>query len=415
MPSLIQTSQVSRGWHTLCEEQSLWRNLFESQGWEYDRAAMDKYIANVPEEKDYYASSSSNGNNGNGSSNGGKIQPLPIARTSSPLIGKSKWSKLYAINRTSKNASPPATTKHQQYQRRIDHYDPFTDTRFINWKTLYQNRFAIENRWQSGSCKTRMFPPKNVPESDLHGEGIYCIQFDKDKMVTGSRDRTVKVWDMETGRCRLTMTGHTASVLCLQYDAHSVVSGSSDANLLVTDMETGKIKQKLEGHKDSVLSLRLVKEDRIISCSKDRSLRLWNKETGECIRILRGHRAAVNAVQWKDHRVVSASGDRTIKVWDLDNGKCLNTLIGHTRGVACVEFDGKHIVSGSSDQTIKVWNAETGESIFTLFGHTELVRTIQLDPIAKRIISGCYNGHLKIWSLDKGNLIRDLGQATEGR
>jgi WD40 repeat protein len=414
MPSLIQASQVSRAWHTLCEEQSLWRTLFEAEGWEYDREAMNKYIANMPEEEDYHAGSSSNANSNSSSNDSGesvtpgKLQPLPIARTSSPLIGRNKWSRLYALNRNNKLTSPAAP-------QHVDHYDSLTNTRFINWKTLYQNRYAIENRWQSGSCKTHLFPPIYVPDTDLHGEGIYALQFDKHKMVTGSRDHTVKVWDMETGRCKMTLRGHTASVLCLQYDANTIVSGSSDTDLLVTDMETGKIKRKLEGHQDSVLSLRLINEDQIISCSKDRTLRLWNKETGECIRVFRGHRAAVNAVQWKDHRVVSASGDRTIRVWDLNNGECLNTLTGHTRGVACVEFDGKRIVSGSSDQTIKVWNAETGESLFTLFGHTELVRTIQLDPIANRIISGCYNGHLKIWSLDKGNLIRDLGQATEGR
>ncbi|OAD00525.1 hypothetical protein MUCCIDRAFT_147429, partial [Mucor lusitanicus CBS 277.49] len=361
--SLIQASQVSRGWHALCEEQSLWRNLFEQQGWGYDREEMDIYISNIPDEEDYHANSSE-------------------------TLG-------------STNANP--------------HYDPASDTRFINWQALYQNRLKIERRWKNGSCKVRMFPPANCPVSDLHTEGIYCIQFDKDKMVTGSRDRTIKVWDIQTGRCKMTLRGHTGSVLCLQYDAQDVVSGSSDTNLIVTDIETGLVKRTLSGHTDSVLSLRLVNKDQIISCSKDRTLRLWNKHTGEFLRQFNGHRAAVNAVQWHDTRVVSASGDRTVKIWDLNTGACLKTLESHTRGVACVEFDGTFIVSGSSDQTIKVWDASSGECVYTLVGHTELVRTIQLDPVAKRIISGCYNGHLKIWSLDEGRALRDLGQATEGR
>ncbi|CAO0801722.1 unnamed protein product [Mucor circinelloides] len=414
--SLIQASQVSRGWHALCEEQSLWRNLFEQEGWGYDREEMDIYLSNIPDEEDYHANSS-----GGSSGSSGNIAPLPIVRTSSPLIGKSKWSRLY----TMKNR-PVADTKSIRKIKRFTletlsnssinrHYDPVSNTRYINWQTLYQNRLKIERRWKNGSCKVRMFPPSTCPVSDLHTEGIYCIQFDKEKMVTGSRDRTIKIWDIQTGRCKITLRGHTGSVLCLQYDAQDVVSGSSDTNLIVTDIETGSVKRTLSGHTDSVLSLRLVNRDQIISCSKDRTLRLWNKNTGEFIRQFNGHRAAVNAVQWHDNRVVSASGDRTIKIWDLNTGACLKTLESHTRGVACVEFDGTFIVSGSSDQTIKVWDALSGECVYTLVGHTELVRTIQLDPLAKRIISGCYNGHLKIWSLDQGRALRDLGQATEGR
>ncbi|CAO3637573.1 unnamed protein product [Mucor fragilis] len=387
---------------------------------------MDIYISNIPDEEDYHAHSSSGGSNGGGGGGGGSsnntIAPLPIVRTSSPLIGKSKWSRLY----TMKNR-PIADTKSIRKIKRFTletlgagnsnnpHYDPASDTRYIHWQALYQNRLKIEQRWKNGSCKVRMFPPANCPVSDLHTEGIYCIQFDKEKMVTGSRDRTIKIWDIQSGKCKMTLRGHTGSVLCLQYDAQDVVSGSSDTSLIVTDIETGVVKRTLSGHADSVLSLRLVSKDQIISCSKDRTLRLWNKHTGECIRQFNGHRAAVNAVQWHDNRVVSASGDRTIKIWDLNTGACLKTLESHTRGVACVEFDGTFIVSGSSDQTIKVWDATSGECVYTLVGHTELVRTIQLDPVAKRIISGCYNGHLKIWSLDEGRALRDLGQATEGR
>ncbi|CEP11365.1 hypothetical protein [Parasitella parasitica] len=427
LSSLIQASQVSRSWHALCEERSVWRNLFEQQGWGYDREEMDAYLSNTPDEEKYHAQSS-NSSSGGSSNSASHFAPLPLVRTSSPLINSGKWSRIYTLNHR-----PVVDAKSVRKVKRFTlesirsgnanegdtmanpHYDPISDTHYINWQALYQNRLEIERRWKDGSCKLRMFPPANCPVADLHTEGIYCIQFDKQKMVTGSRDRTIKVWDIQTGLCKVTLRGHTGSVLCLQYDRQYVFSGSSDTNLIVTDMETGEVKRTLKGHRDSVLGLRLVKSDQIISCSKDKTLRLWDRETGECVQLFSGHRAAVNAVQWNSNRIVSASGDRTIKIWDLDSGECLKTLESHTRGVACVEFDGSFIVSGSSDQTIKVWDVVSGECVYTLVGHTELVRTIQLDPVAKRIISGCYNGHLKLWSLDEGRALRDLGQATEGR
>lgn len=404
----------------------MWKNLFESQGWLYDKEEMDAYLEETSKEEISYANSSGNHDSATRSKNSDNIiSSIPITRTSSALISPNSLSVLSSLkNRLSPSVQHAQSNKvknktnvlaNRQVISFGDHYNPRTDMRFINWKKLYEKRYMIEQRWLSGQCKMYSFPPLPCPSADLHTEGIYCLQLDKKKMVTGSRDKTIKIWDLETGSCKMTITGHTRSVLCLQYDNDTIVSGSSDATLIVTELETGKLKQKLLGHEDSVLNLRLVKSDRIISCSKDRTVRLWDKNTGQCLRVYQGHRAAVNAVQWLNHTIVSASGDRTIKMWDMETGKCLRTLIAHTRGVACIEFDGERIVSGSSDKTIKVWDANTGDCIYTLAGHTELVRTIQLDSVADRIISGCYDGQLKVWDLKEGRLLRDLGQAVDGR
>ncbi|KAI8878339.1 WD40 repeat-like protein [Backusella circina FSU 941] len=428
MPSLIQTSQVSRGWNALCNEPCLWRELFEAQKWEYDKKGMMSYLS--PDEG---------------------ISSIPIVRSSSPLIESDKRTKLYNMKNALRSTPPqqpslspnetvatssrpisrgstqPLSPTQPSLSRPVSprvsglktdemmyHYSEESGTRYINWKRLYRNRYLIEERWKRGSCKMRLFPPNSCPAVELHSEGIYTLQFDKNKIVTGSRDETIKIWDYHSGRCTKTIHCHNGSVLCLQYNEKYIVSGSSDATVVVSDIETGETVAKLLGHLDSVLSLKMV-DDKIVSCSKDRTLRIWDIETKECIRILKGHKTAVNAVQWKGDKIVSASGDRAIKIWNSETGECLNTLEAHIRGVACVEFDGEYIISGSSDQTIKVWNAASGQCIYTLAGHSELVRTIQMDHVSSRIISGCYNGHLKIWDLTEGKLMRDLGQATKGR
>lgn len=403
---MVQASRVCRNWQALCDEQIVWRNLFDNQGWGYDRQEIDAYLLNAPEKGDDITRNIADDLVTTSSG----LSSIAINRTSAPFIIENKSSRLY-ITRIKRQLPK---TVHQDELIEY-HYDPISDTRFINWQRLYRNRYAIEKRWICGAWKLREFPPRTCPRSDLHAtEGIYCIQFDKEKYVTGSRDKTIKIWDV-SGKCMQTVTGHTGSVLCLQYDGTTIVSGSSDSNLMISDLVSGIVKRTLKGHLDSVLCLRIVGKDRVISCSKDRSLRLWNINTGECIRIYNGHSAAVNAVHWKDDKIVSGSGDRTIRIWDLESGKCLKKLNAHSRGVACIEYDGKRIISGSSDLTIKVWNAETGDCIYTLAGHSNLVRAIQMDNVANRIISGCYNGLLKIWSLDEGRLIQDLGKATGGR
>lgn len=316
------------------------------------------------------------------------------------------------IERPFRNRPPPR--RHiKNDETAVYHYNEASDTRYINWRRLYRNRSLIEKRWREGKCKMRVFPPTSALPGDMHLEGIYCLQFDEDKIISGSRDRSIKIWDMRTGECRRSLVGHSASVLCLQYDDRYIISGSSDTTIVQWDIERGTKVRTLFGHMESVLNLRF-SSDRIVSCSKDRTVRIWDLD-GNPLKVLRGHRAAVNAVQFQGRQVVSASGDRTIKLWDMDTGACLRTFDSHSRGIACVEFDGVRIVSGSSDQTIKIWDAATGECIHTLAGHTDLVRTLQLDTKADRIISGSYDGSLRIWSLSQGCLLRSLSQAIEGR
>ncbi|KAF9998619.1 hypothetical protein BGZ65_005889 [Modicella reniformis] len=290
------------------------------------------------------------------------------------------------------------------------HRHPVTKQPMINWKFLCQQRKLLEKNWNEGS-----YFAKDLPG---HTEGIYCIQFDDHKIVSGSRDNTIKIWDLMSGRCLRTYVGHSASVLCLQYDEQQIVSGSSDTSIFVWDLETGKVLQRLKGHADSVLSLRFEK-DIVVSCSKDRTVKIWKISTGEMIRTLVGHRAAVNAVQFSPESsspspfagnprvVVSASGDKTIKIWSFETGECLRTLEGHARGIACIQFEGNIIVSGSSDRSIKIWDVARGECIRTLVGHDGLVRTLQFTT--RRIISGGYDETLKIWDKETGKMLANMG------
>lgn len=235
------------------------------------------------------------------------------------------------VERPFLNRPSPSSRRHVKYdETAIYHYKENFDTRYINWKRLYRNRIVIEKRWQEGKCKIREFPPVSISSSSStstineallqqHNGGIYCLQFNHSILVTGSRDRNLKIWDIKTGRLKSTLEGHTGSVLCLQFDDRYLITGSSDSTLIVWNIYTTtgipkKVKE-LMGHGESVLNVKF-HENTVVSCSKDRTVRIWNLEQGTLEMTLRGHRAAVNAVQFKGDKIVSASGDRTIKMWD---------------------------------------------------------------------------------------------------
>ncbi|KAI9289355.1 WD40-repeat-containing domain protein [Umbelopsis sp. AD052] len=262
---------------------------------------------------------------------------------------------------------------------------------WVDYRDLYIRQMRIADRWRKGAVTTSYLTG--------HTDSIYCVQFDTEKIVTGSRDTTIKFWSMETRKCLRTLNGHDKSVLCLEYDKDIMISGSSDCTILVWSMETFKPRNRLRGHSAGVLDV-CFDEKYIISCSKDTTIRIWDKETGISLRTLQGHRGPVNAVQLQDNRLVSGSGDALIKMWNTDTGECIRQFSGHVRGLACVQFDGKRIVSGSNDQCIKVWDADTGECTMTCEGHTDLVRALHFDD--DKIVSGSYDQSVRVWDIRTG-------------
>lgn len=301
----------------------------------------------------------------------------------------------------------------------------------INWPYLYKLRQKLEDNWAKGRFTNFQLPHPAHPE-ERHQECVYAIQFVGKWLVSGSRDKTVRVWDLETKRLWYPpLLGHTKSVLCLQFDPSPsediIISGSSDKNVIMWRFSTGQqIHELARAHEDSILNLKFDKRY-LVTCSKDKLIKVWNRQelmpfdkdypkfskrpqvrfpsyiinTADIppsmleaelanrqiqplapyslLMTLDGHGAAVNAIQMNEDEIVSASGDRLIKVWNIHNGACLKTLMGHNKGIACVQFDNRRIVSGSNDDTVRIYDHASGAEVACLHGHRNLVRTVQAD------------------------------------
>jgi len=258
---------------------------------------------------------------------------------------------------------------------------------------------TIEDNWRCGKHNLQRINCRSE-----NSKGVYCLQYDDNKIVSGLRDNTIKMWDRQTlQQHQRVLTGHTGSVLCLQYDDKVIISGSSDSTVRVWDVESGEMVNTLIHHCEAVLHLSFkfrFTNGMMVTCSKDRSIAVWDMVSPTEInlrRVLVGHRAAVNVVDFDDKYIVSASGDRTIKVWSTGSCEFVRTLNGHKRGIACLQYHDRLVVSGSSDNTIRLWDIECGQCLRVLEGHEELVRCIRFD--SKRIVSGAYDGKIKVWDL----------------
>ena len=125
---------------------------------------------------------------------------------------------------------------------------------------------AIENNWRIGKHNLQRINCRSE-----NSKGVYCLQYDDTKIVSGLRDNTIKMWDRNTLACLRVLNGHTGSVLCLQYDERVIISGSSDSTVRVWDVATGEMVNTLIHHCEAVLHLRFY-NGMMVTCSKDRSI-----------------------------------------------------------------------------------------------------------------------------------------------
>jgi len=161
-----------------------------------------------------------------------------------------------------------------------------------------------------------------------------------------------------TGEVQNMLKGHTNSVRSVSFspDGRRIVSGSDDNSVRVWDSLTGEVQNVLEGHMNSVWSVAFSPDGRrIVSGSEDNSVRVWDSSTREVHNVLKGHMNLVRAV---GRCIVSGPSDKLVQVWDSSTGEVQNVLEGHTNLVSSVAFspDGRHIASGSEDNSVGVSN-----------------------------------------------------------
>lgn len=213
-----------------------------------------------------------------------------------------------------------------------------------------------------------------------HSGSVLCVLVTKDdqKVITGSEDQTVHIWDIHNGSVIAVLRGHYGAVHCLSLATHNhiLVSGSGDETLKVWDMNSYTCLQTFQLHKGIVQCCVISQNNtRLISGADDSFLKIWDLTSMSCTFTLTGHsKAVLCACVTKDDRVlVSGSADHTLKVWNLQNEEynCINTLQAHSDAVTCCTFnhDDSLLVTGSHDMSIRIWDYRRGLHIRGLPAH----------------------------------------------
>jgi small GTP-binding protein len=243
-----------------------------------------------------------------------------------------------------------------------------------------------------------------------HTDELYSVAWraDQRRALSGSRNEPVRLWDVDAGCYLGVLEGHNGEVWGLAWSADQcrALSGATDRTVRLWDVEAGRCLRVLEGHTAGVWSVAWSTDQRhALSGSDDKSLRVWDLETGYCLRVLEGHRNGVRAVAWSaDQRLaLSGSWDDTVRLWDVETGRCLRVLEGHTNGVKAVAWsaDQRHVLSCSGDRTVRLWDLKTGGCLCVLEGHTDTVYGVEWSADQRRAFSADGAGGIRVWDLSE--------------
>ncbi|OYD87099.1 serine/threonine protein kinase [Nostoc sp. 'Peltigera membranacea cyanobiont' 213] len=254
-----------------------------------------------------------------------------------------------------------------------------------------------------------------------HSQAVKSVAFSPDGKIlaTASDDKTIKLWQVETLKEICTLVGHSHAVKSIAFspDGQILASGSWDKTIKLWDVNTGREIYTIAGHQLQVNSVAFSPQDQILaSASYDRTIRLWQLrafggfeekfENRPCyclLSTLSGHAWAVLTVAFSPDGQILATGsdDNTIKLWEVNTGQLICTLVGHSWSVVAVAFtaDGETLLSASCDKTVKLWKVSTAEEIVTLSGHIDSVSAVAVSKVRQLIASGSKDKTIKLWQL----------------
>ncbi|ELT97361.1 hypothetical protein CAPTEDRAFT_218831 [Capitella teleta] len=289
---------------------------------------------------------------------------------------------------------------------------------------------------RSEDFSSHIQPIQRVRKMQGHMDAVSCIEVDFRRLISGSHDRSIRIWDIRSGRSIHKLYGHKGRISSLKFDEKNILfSASWDTTIMVWDLVTFQRKAVLNGHKGSISCLQLTPEF-LVSGSHDHTLRVWSRDSLKCVRIIEGHRSHVLCLHCDRVYAFSGSTDQTVRQTVVRTGELMrvfntfsepvyrvlvrryllittsesglisfsNTESGaleciiqaHNRAsVNAICLSQGHLYTAGSDHAIKEWDLSSMACVRSLLGHKMAV--LDLKVTQRRIVSSSGDNQIRIW------------------
>ncbi|CAK9134421.1 unnamed protein product [Ilex paraguariensis] len=254
-------------------------------------------------------------------------------------------------------------------------------------------------------------PWKNYRVISGHLGWVRSLAFDPSNtwFCTGSADRTIKIWDVGSGRLKLTLTGHIEQIrgLAISSKHTYMFSAGDDKQVKCWDLEQNKVIRSYHGHLSGVYCLAIHPTiDILLTGGRDSVCRVWDIRSKMQIHALSGHDNTVCSVFTRptDPQVVTGSHDSTIKFWDLRYGKTMATLTHHKKSVRAMALHPKEdcFASASADN-IKKFNLPRGEFLHNMLSQQKTIINAMAVNEEGVLATAGDNGSMWFWDWKSGH------------
>lgn len=209
-------------------------------------------------------------------------------------------------------------------------------------------------------------------------------------------------------RYRIAETHGTALVsnVTISPNGKLIATCSSDKTIKLWDAQTGQLQTTLRGHNDGVSDIAFSYNNMYLaSASDDLTIRIWEPKLEKTVKIMKNHTYHVNCIKFdqRSRILVSGSSDENIRIWDCKRGRSMRTLSAHSDPISSLDlcFDDTIIVSGSYDGLIRLFDTQTGGCLKTLIydkeGSSFPISNVVFSPNGKFILSSSLDGALRLW------------------
>jgi WD40 repeat protein len=257
------------------------------------------------------------------------------------------------------------------------------------------------------------------PAAAAHISLVEALAFAPDgkTLATGSYQE-VKLWDVEKGTVKQTLTGFADRVVALAYsgDGKYLATGggapTEDGEVKLFEAASGKpVADFKSPHSDTVLGVCFSPDNtRLATCGADKFVKVWEVPSGKFLKSFEGHTHHVLDVGWKpDGKLLASAGaDNAVKVWDYEKGEQARTINAHQKQVTRLVFVGKTptFLTASGDASAKLWNVDNGGNQRTFAGATDFLFAVAASPDGKVVATGGEEGVVRIYNGDNAALIK---------
>ncbi|KAG2346304.1 WD40 repeat-like protein [Suillus weaverae] len=278
-----------------------------------------------------------------------------------------------------------------------------------------ENRLSnTRDEYEEVSCgSVRVGVRKRVPSARSlrgHTDWVQEVVFSKNRnklqVISTSSDKTVRIWDVETGKQEHSLVGHASKTtgLAVSMDGRRIVSGAKDGKIIVWDADTREIFRCLSHHTDWVICIRFSRDEkRFASASEDGTLKIWDAESGELVFDIDDHLDQVCTVAYSPNgtKIASGSFDQTVRIWNAATGKQQTQPLSHGAAVRSIVWspDSRRLISACNDGQIYFWSTPTGAQLgFPLRAHSKKINSLAISPDGELIASASVDHTARLWN-----------------